>query len=145
MAINVTLSWFSRASQGSIGAAPWGTNTMKVALLNAVPDQDTPEFWNDISATEVTGTNWSAGGVALANKTNSFDAANNRTYLNADDVSVASVTVAGVEAIAVYDDTGVPSTSRLWGFGDLASTGASSGGDLTITWDANGLLSLSAS
>lgn len=145
MAIAVTVTWFSKASQGSIGAEPWGSNTMKVALVNAVPDQDTPAFWSDISATEVTGTGWAAGGVTLGTKTNTFDAVANRTSLDAADVTATGVTVSGVEAIVIYHDTTVATTSRLWGRGDLGATGASSGGDLTITWDAAGILSLSAS
>lgn len=145
MAIAVTMSWFSRASQGAIGGSAWTSNTMKVALLDTVPNQDTAEFWDDISATEVTGTNWSAGGVTLGSKAVDFDAASNTTTLDAADVSVAEVDVSGVEAIVIYDDTGTPGTSRLWAFGDLAETGANQGGTLTIPWHEDGILTLTAS
>ena len=145
MAVAVTMKWFSRASQGSIGGEAWTAATMKVALLDTVPDQDTAEFWDDVSATEVTGTNWSAGGVTLAGKAVTFDAGTNTTTLDANDVSVASVDVSGVEAIVIYDDTGTPATSRLWAFGDLAETGVNQGGTLTIPWDTDGILTLAAS
>lgn len=149
---NVTVDWFSNAAANIVGGTAagdghsldWIDDTIKVALLNAVPDQDTAVMWSDISATEVTGTNWSAGGVALTGKTVSVDAATNTTALDAADVNVSAVTVAGVEALAIYKDSGTATTSILLGYGVPDATVGASGGDLTIPWASGGVLTLQA-
>ena len=144
--VAVTMSWTTNGpAHLAKGDVDWENDTIKAALLNAVPDQDTTVYWDDISSTEVTGTNWSAGGQTLASASVGVNTSTNVTKLDAADVSVASVTVSGVEAIAIYKDTGTASTSPVLGIGDLGATGASSGGSLDITWNASGILTLTAS
>lgn len=141
---SITVSWFTRAAENSIGGSAWTGSTMKVALLSSVPDQDTPTHWSDLSSTEVTGTNWPAGGVALANLSHTTVTANNDVELHADSISQANVTISGVNALAVYADSGTPSTSELWGYGSFATPAAATDGTFTLNWDANGLLRLTA-
>ncbi len=150
--VAVTVNWFTKAPANIVGGETagesstldWYSDTVKVGLLNALPNQDTAEFWSDISATEVTGTNWAAGGVALGSKAIIVTAGTNVVALDAADVSVATVTVTGVTHLAVYKDTGTPATSPLLGYGTLASSSGSSGGTLAIAWAAAGILTFTA-
>jgi hypothetical protein len=150
--VAVTVNWFTKAPANIVGGETagesstldWYTDTVKVALLNALPVQDTAEFWSDLSATEVTGTNWAAGGQSLASKAIIVTAGTNTVALDAADVSVATVTVAGVTHIAVYKDSGVAATSPLLGYGTLGATSGSSGGTLNIAWAAAGILTFTA-
>ncbi len=147
-----TAQWFTSAFANIVGgetgaeaaSLDWITDTVKIALVNAVPNQDTPEFWSDVVATEVVGTNWAAGGQSLASKATIRTDASNRIALDAADVSVATVTVSGVEALVIYKSTGTNSTSNLIGYIDLDATSGSSGGTLNITFDAAGILHSSA-
>jgi len=148
----VTMEWFTSGPANIVGGETggeahtldWITDTVKVALLNALPNKDTAEFWSDISSTEVTGTGWAAGGVALTSKAILRDNASNRIGLDAADVSVPTVTVTGVTHIAVYKDTGTAATSALLGFGTLDVTSGSSGGTLSIPWNTLGILTFTS-
>jgi hypothetical protein len=61
-----------------------------------------------------------------------------------NDVTYTAVTGASVEAILLYKDTGVASTSPLIGLIDQVTSGlpvTPNGGDITIVWDnTNGIL-----
>ena len=73
----------------------WDSDTIKVALLNNTytADQDAHDYFDDVSAYEVTGTGYTAGGLTLANKTNTYNSATNVIVLDADDVTWASSTI----------------------------------------------------
>ncbi len=150
--VAVTVSWFTKTLANVFGgetaaetiAVDWYTDTVRVALLNALPNQDTVEFWSDISATAVAGTNWAAAGVAITNKAIIVTAGTNVVALDGDDISVPSVTITGVTHVVVYKDTGVATTSPVLGLGVLAASSGASGGTLAITWNASGILTLQA-
>src|SRR5690242_11712827 len=93
----------------------WDTDTIKVAILTSAytPNQDTDDFWNDVSANEASATGYTAGGAALANKSVTYDTATNQVRLDADDVTWTSA-VTG-RYLVVYKDTGTASTSPLLG------------------------------
>jgi len=58
---------------------------------------------------------------------------------DADDITFSAVTGDQSEALILYIDTGVESTSRLIAFLDSGITGmpvTPNGGDITVTWDA---------
>lgn len=62
-----------------------------------------------------------------------------------DNVTYTAVTGNSVEAIIIYIDTGVSSTSRLVAYIDTSVTGlpvTPNGGDITITWHASGIFQL---
>jgi hypothetical protein len=57
--------------------------TVKMSLhtgLTAV--QDTDDFFNDVSASEITGTGYTAGGFLFANKTSAYDTASDQIRLD---------------------------------------------------------------
>jgi hypothetical protein len=117
------------------------TDTIKVALLSSsyTPDQDAHDYFNDVSAAEVSGTGYTAGGNTLASKTATYDSANNVVILDAADTTWASSTITARYAV-VYDSTGTSSTSPLIGYVDFGSDQSSTSGNFTITWDSTGIV-----
>lgn len=123
----------------------WDTDTIKVMLCAStyVPNQDT-HVYKDLSVTgEVTGTGYTAGGATLGTKTITYDAATNKIVLDAADVTWASSTITARYAV-IYDDTPV-SNKPLLGYVDFGADQSSSNGNFTITWDANGIFTITAS
>lgn len=99
----------------------------------------THDFWNDLAGVYPTGR---ANGIALASKTigtvaaGVFDAADT-TFSAFSNGSVS------VEGIVLYKDSGVDTTSDLVSWWDTGVTGmpfTPSGGDVTIQWNASGIL-----
>ena len=87
------------------------SDDIRVALLKNTytPDQDAHVFWSDVSAgtNEVTGTGYTANGVALTSKALTYDSATNKTTFGAANVSWTSATFTARYAV-YYDRT--PST-----------------------------------
>lgn len=118
--------------------------TIKVALLNGAhtPDLNNHQTWADVSADEVTGTNYTAGGQEIANDTFTYDAATGTSEYDGDDVVWTDSTITAGYAV-VYDDTGTATTSTLLTLVDFEGTQSSDAGDFTISWDAtNGIFQL---
>ncbi len=119
----------------------WDTDTIKVALLSNAytPDQDAHDYFNDVSANEVSGTGYTAGGNTLASKTITYDSGSNVITLDAADTTWSSSTITARYAV-VYGSTGTASSSPLIGYVDFGSDQSSSNGNFTITWDATGIV-----
>lgn len=138
-----TGAWYGKAIQACLnGDLDLGAGTFKFALAATAytPDVDTHDFWDDVSANEVTGTNWAAGGqtvtVAVAQ-----DAGNNRIYVTVSDISVATVTLSDAKHGILYKSTGVAGTSNLIGYVTFDTALAPSAGTLAIDFDdTNGFL-----
>lgn len=115
--------------------------TVKVALLSSAytPDIDANQFWSDVSANEVVGAGYTAGGQALANKTVSQDNANDRGKFDADDTNWPGSTITARYAV-LYQDTGVPGTSHLLGYIDFLTNKSSNGGTFSLQWQAAGIV-----
>lgn len=117
------------------------SDTIKVALLKNTytPNQDSHTYKSDLGANEVTGTGYTAGGATLGGKTVTYDAANNVTVLDADDVTWANSTITARYAV-IYDDAGATDAAKvLLGYVDFGVDQASTNGNFTITWDATGI------
>lgn len=122
----------------------WDSDTIKVALVSSAytPNQDTHDYYDDVSGSEVSGTGYTAGGAALASKTLTYDAANNVTVLDAADVTWANSTITARYAV-VYDDSGATAGQKaLLGYVDFGSDQSSTNGNFTITWDSTGIFRL---
>lgn len=90
------------------------------------------DFLNDVTGT--VGTAQTLGSKTFTNGT--FDAA---------DTTFTTVSGNSVEAIIIYIDTGVSSTSYLVAYLDTGFTGlpvTPNGGSIIVTWDAGGLFTL---
>jgi hypothetical protein len=130
---------------GPAAGAAWGSDTIKVALLDAsfTPDQDAQQFFSDVSSHEVSGTGYSAGGVTLANKTSSYDAPTNTATLSADNVAWANASFTTRYAV-IYKDTGNPATAPLLGYVDLGASQTVGGSTFTLAWSGSGIFTLNA-
>ena len=117
------------------------TDTIKVALLTSVyaPNQDIHDYFDDVVATEVVGTGYTAGGQALTTKTVTYEPGTNVTILDAADVTWAASTITARYAV-VYSDAGAGNALKvLLGYVDFGSDQSSTSGNFTITWDATGI------
>lgn len=120
----------------------WDSDTIKVALVGSgyTPNQDSHDYWDDVSSNEVTGAGYTAGGASLAGKTATYDTASNVIVLDANDVVWASSTITARYAV-VYDDSGATAAQKaLIGYVDFGSDQSSTNGNFTVTWDATGII-----
>ena len=120
------------------------TDLIKIALITVgnVPDINVDDFWDDLVATEVTGTNYTARGEALTTPVVS-EAAGTVTF-NADDVTWNSNAggFANARHAILYFDSTVNTTSPLIATLDFAVDKGNTTGDLTIQMDVLGLITL---
>lgn len=122
------------------------SDTIKVALLSSsyTPNQDTDDYWNDVSSYEVSGTGYTAGGATLANKSVTYTSGTNVTKFDGDDVSWTSSTITARYAV-IYDASPASDTAKpLIGYVDFGSNQSSSSGTFSIVWDAAGIFTTTA-
>lgn len=125
------------------GGIDWDTDTIKVALVTSSysPNIDTHDNFDDVT-NEVTGTGYTAGGATLASTTATVDTTNDRASYDAADTSWATSTITARGAV-IYKSTGTASTSKLICYIDFGSDVTSTASNFSITWNANGILTLS--
>lgn len=95
-------------------------DTDKVALLtNAyTPDLSAHVTFADVNGSEVSGSGYTAGGIALPSKTWSYNGTTGYQILGAGPISWTDLAVTTRYAV-VYKDTGSAGTSRLIGLFDF--------------------------
>lgn len=126
--------------------ADFPDDSWKVMLCNSsfTPDQDTMDYKDDVT-NEVSGTGYTAGGQALANKTIGYTAGTNVVKLDADDVVWVTVTLSDVKNVVIYDDTpATAATKPLLGFGVIDTALNPNAGNLNLNFDSAGILTLTA-
>lgn len=113
---------------------------IKVALMTNLhsfnPDHN---VWADVSANEIAGTGYTAGGQSLTNKTVSQDNTNDKGVFDANDVSWTGATLIAYHAVC-YDNT--PATKPLVFSIDFGGAQQVTNGTFTITWNANGIINI---
>lgn len=137
-----TANWFGLGVEDQYGATAanridWVNDTIKIAILSssATINQDTNQYWSDLVANEITGTGYTAGGITLASKTLTYDAASNTVRMKAADVTWTTVTFTNGRYAIVYKSTGTNSTSHLMGYIDFGANQSPAGVDFTISFD----------
>ena len=118
------------------------TDTIKIALLTSsyTPNAD-HDFFNDVSAYEVSASgSYSAGGATLT-ATISTDNTDDEGVFDATDVSFTTASISARYAV-VYKSTGVASTSPLICLIDLGSTYTSTAGTFTLPFNSEGIINL---
>lgn len=122
------------------------SDTLKVMLFSAyTPAQDTHQFMTAIKAagTESSGTGYSAGGQALTTVT--LTKSGHVYTLDCDDVVWSSSTISATHAV-FYDSTpGTDATNPGICYWDLGGTQSSSSAAFTLTINASGLVTVTAS
>lgn len=119
-----------------------GSDTFKVALIdNSTPPTaaDASPQWSDYSGNEVSGTGYTAGGetlsgtsIAEAGGVTTFDDTGNVTW-SQDGAGPTNIYWA-----ILYNDTA--SNDEAIGFLDMGGAVSLQDGDVTITWNASGIL-----
>lgn len=130
------------------GGIDLDSDTIVAVLLSAsyTPGRTTHSLWSDVSAYEVTGTNYSAGGVALANKTMTHSGGTG-TW-DADDVSWTTATLTAKYVALVRRAGGsLVSGDLLIGYMDLNTAGGSStvsstNSTFAVQWSASGIMTV---
>jgi len=121
------------------------TDTLKVMLCTSAytPDQDAHQYKSSVT-NEVSGTGYTAGGATLAGVTVAYTGATNTLTLDAADPSWASSTITARTAV-IYDSTPATDATRpLIAYLQSDVDISSSGGAFTITFDANGIATITA-
>lgn len=121
----------------------WDADDIRTALATsaASPNKDTHDFWNDLSANEVSGTGYTAWGFDHSAGSASLDASTDEVRLDLNDASWTSSSFTARYAI-VLKYTGTTSTSPMAGYVDFGGDETVSSGTFSITWDATGVLKL---
>jgi hypothetical protein len=148
----VTAKWYGVPIKNMFSGAnvvDWDTDTIKCALATSsyTPDQDTHDFFNDITNELTTENGYTAGGVTLTCSAPSYDTATNEMRLDATDAEWTA-TGSGITAryAIVYKSTGSAATSPLLGYVDFgANNTAAAGAKFVIVWDSTGVLKITAS
>lgn len=125
------------------GSIDLDTDTIKVMLVTSAytPDQDAHDKRDDVT-NEVSGSGYSAGGSALANKAVTADNTDNEGVFDADDLSWATATITARGAVLYKSRGGAASADELLMYIDFGSDIVSTGGTFLITWAAEGILNL---
>ena len=120
------------------------TDTIKLMLVTSayVPNQDTQTKRSDIT-NEVVGAGYTAGGVILANKTVTVNNTTNLAVFDAEDVTIPNATITARGAVLYKSRGGAATADELISYLDFNSEITSTGGNFVITFDANGILTIS--
>ena len=115
-------------------------DTIKVALLdNSHSFDPTNTQFSDVSANEVSGTAYVAGGETLTGNAVSQDDTDDEGVFDADDTIWSSSTITAFHAV-IYDDT--TGTKFLIATIDFGQAFTSTNGDFTIQWDTEGIINI---
>lgn len=137
-----TALWYGLTVSNQFGGTStdkvnWTADTLKVALVtNAyTPNQDTHDYWNDVSANELaTGNGYTTGGYTLLSPTRTYDTASNTVRLDAADPTWTFSATKVFQYGVLYKDTGAAATSPVLAYCDLGAVSVS--GVYTVQFDA---------
>lgn len=121
----------------------WDTDNIKVMLCTSsyVPSQDNHVYKSDVTNEIAATGGYSTGGLLLANKTTSYTAGTNTCKFSADASTWATSTITARYAV-IYSATGVDGTSPLIAYIDFGQDFSSTNGNFTITWNTNGIFTM---
>jgi len=144
-ALNLYDTFRKKQISGS-GATNLTSLTLKMMLVTSgyTPNQNTHDFRDDLGATEVSGTGYTAGGNALATVTATLDGSGNIT-IDANDPATWAQNAGGFSnarrAVIYVARGGASSADELVAYSaDFGSDLGNASADLTITLNASGLI-----
>ena len=129
------------------GVHDFTSDTLKLALVDdtitPAADDGTP-VWGDYSANEVSGTGYTAGGEALSGVTYT-EAAGVATLDDTGNVSWSQNGAGFTDAYwaILYNDDAA--SDQAIGFIDLGGPVSLVDGDVTVTWNASGIITITVS
>jgi hypothetical protein len=125
------------------GVAPvdFDTDTFKVILYTNTGNANTASltYLSEITSTEVSGTNYTAGGATIGSIT--VTESTGTTTVDGNDVSwtVSASGFSNARYAVIYKDTGSTATSPLIGYIDFGADYGNVAGTLSIEWSASGI------
>jgi hypothetical protein len=123
----------------------FSSDTLKILLVSSIPSEANLDAWANRSdvTNEITGTGYTAGGIAQAYTLGALDTTNNRqpiTMTNITNGWTAS-TFSAVGAI-IYKNSGLNTTDKLISFEDFGGTITCTAGTFSITHSNDLLISV---
>jgi hypothetical protein len=141
----VTAKWYGQgARMQASGQLDWDNagQAIKAMLVTAsyTPDQDAHDFRDDLGANECSGTGYTAGGVAIANRSLNYVGASNKVQYLGDPLSWTGLDLGtAARYIVIYIARGgAASADELIGWVDLGADIDPGGLDFTYTPHADG-------
>ena len=132
-----------KTAQYNGSAIDFDTSALTVALVTSsyTPSRTSHDFFDDVSANEVSGTGYSAGGAALTTKT--LTISNNVLTYDADDLTFTQDAggFSNARYAVLYLNTGSAGTSRLVAYNDLVSDRGNVNSDLVLQFP-NGIFTV---
>lgn len=115
------------------------TDVIKVALFtdSFTPNQDSDDLYSNMTNEVANGNGYTTGGATLANASISQSA--NVVTLDGDDVNWSSSTITARYAV-IYDS----GNSQVIAYVDFGENFSSSNSDFTLSWNASGIVTLTA-
>ena len=138
----VTASLYNHTANKFQSGAWAATDTWKVMLLNASGTfTATHTVVGDVSANEVSGNGWTAGGETLASVTINVATTNDST-LDAADVSVTASggSIGPAENAVIINTTDTSTLVAHIAFGEAQTAGDTT--DFKIIWDSTGIITV---
>jgi hypothetical protein len=140
MASGAFMSFKESLCDRSIGGGfDLDTDTLNVILVasDIAANLNTWDFRDDV--TEVTGTNYTAGGVALGSKT--VTASSGTVTFDAADTTYSNVTIAAIRGSVIYKVVGSAATDPLALWHDHGAQAVTTA-DYQIQWNASGIMTM---
>jgi hypothetical protein len=126
------------------GSIDLDSDTIKLMLVTSAytPDQDAHAKVSDVT-NEVTGVGYTAGGITLANKTVTVNNTTNLAVFDADNIVIPNVSITARGGVLYKSRGGVSTADELIAYLDFNIDIISSNGDFSISFDSNGILTIS--
>ncbi len=120
-------------NQGKIAV---GTDSFKVMLgIGSLPNRDTANQYSDISSTEASGTNYTAGGTAITLSASTYTTGGVHqaaVAASAATTSWSTVTLSAVTWAVIYDTT--PATKYVIACFDFGGAQSVTANNFTLNW-----------
>jgi hypothetical protein len=125
------------------GSIDLDTDTIKMMLVTStyVPNIDTHTKRSDVT-NEITGTGYTAGGVALANKTVTMNTTTDKGVFDADDIVIATATITARAGVLYKSRGGASTADELIAYLDFGADITATAGNFNIAFDATGIITL---
>lgn len=129
------------------GTIDLGADTIQVMLVTSSYTPNADHDFIDLGGSDAVSAELSGSGYSrktLASKSISEDDTNDRAEFDAADVTWSSIDAGTAAAAVVFKSTGVDTTSVIIAYIDTGGFPiTTNGGDLTVTWNAEGIIQLS--
>lgn len=142
----VTAKLYGKALQSAFNKEiDWDTDVIKVMLCTSAytPDQDTHQYKSSVT-NEASGTGYTASGAILTTSAPSYTAGTNTLVLDAADTAWTGSTITARYAVIYNSTPGTDATRPLIAYVDFGADVSTTAGTFTITWDAAGIVTITA-